>query len=146
MEALPPSFGAAQERREVTRDALARLEDELAGPSASPTWRTEVTSALAELRAAFAAHIDAVEADDGFLADILEEAPRLTAAVNQLEREHVHIPSQIDALLAALATDDPRAIREDALALMQAVVRHRQAGSDLVYEAYATDIGGQSGS
>jgi hypothetical protein len=33
-------------------------------------------------------------------------------------------------------------VREDATRLMGHVIKHRQRGADLVYEAYATDIGG----
>jgi hypothetical protein len=33
--------------------------------------------------------------------------------------------------------------RRHALELMAALVRHRQRGADLVYEAYSVDIGGE---
>ncbi len=127
------------------RDALARLEDELASPSASKEWRVDVGAALAGLRAAFAAHIEAVESDEGLLADIAEDVPRLTNVVELLERDHVEISQKIDDLVDSLGTVEIASIREQSLDLMRAVVLHRQRGSDLVYEAYATDIGGQSG-
>ncbi len=37
---------------------------------------------------------------------------------------------------------DPAALREEATALMGQLVRHRQAGADLVFEAYEVDLGG----
>jgi hypothetical protein len=49
-------------------------------------------------------------------------------------------------LAESLSGAEPDAIRERANELMRELVLHRQRGSDLVYEAYATDIGGQSGS
>jgi hypothetical protein len=33
-------------------------------------------------------------------------------------------------------------VRERATALLVAVARHRQRGADLIYEAYAADLGG----
>jgi hypothetical protein len=38
--------------------------------------------------------------------------------------------------------DDLTALREEATALMGLLVRHRQTGSDLVFEAYEVDLGG----
>jgi hypothetical protein len=36
------------------------------------------------------------------------------------------------------------AVRDLGMALLASLVRHRQRGSDLVYEAYAVDIGGET--
>ena len=38
--------------------------------------------------------------------------------------------------------DETAAIREQALELLAAIVRHRHLGADLLYEAYDVDIGG----
>ena len=38
--------------------------------------------------------------------------------------------------------DDVLALREEVTALMGQLVRHRQSGSDLVFEAYEVDLGG----
>ena len=146
MDALSPSLKAAHERRLAMQEALARLEDRLAAPSGSSEWRTEVGKALSALSTSFVDHVAEVESDDGLLADIREDAPRLAPAVERLERDHVEISSQILALASVLEAADVASIRETGLELMRAVVRHRQRGSDLVYEAYATDIGGQAGS
>jgi hypothetical protein len=146
MASLPTSFEAARQRRVALRDALGRLEDGLSGPAASGDWRAEVAAALSDLGSAFAAHVEAVEADEGLLAEITEDAPRLTAAAERLRRDHDDIPLQIEAVTKMLEAGESEAIREQAFELMRAVVRHRQRGSDIVYEAYATDIGGQGGS
>lgn len=128
------------------QDALATLEDRLASPSASPDWRTEVGKALSALSASFVDHVAEVEAEEGLLAAVVEDVPRLAPAVDRLQREHGEITNTILALAGVLEAADVDSIRESGLELMRAVVVHRQRGSDLVYEAYATDIGGQSGS
>lgn len=146
MDALSPQLKAAQQRRLAMQDALARLEDRLAAPSGSSEWRTEVGRALSALSTSFVDHVAEVEGDDGLLADIRQDVPRLASAVERLERDHVEISSQTLALAAVIDAADVASIREAGMELMRAVVRHRQRGSDLVYEAYATDIGGQAGS
>jgi ATP phosphoribosyltransferase regulatory subunit HisZ len=146
MDALSPSLKAAQQRRVAMQDALARLEDRLAAPSGSAEWRTEVGRALSALSTSFVDHVAEVEGDDGLLAELRHDVPRLAPGVERLERDHVEISSQMLALAAVLEAADVASIRESGLELMRALVRHRQRGSDLVYEAYATDIGGQSGS
>jgi hypothetical protein len=53
-----------------------------------------------------------------------------------------------DGLLTRLSepivSTDVEAVRELAIALLAKLSRHRQRGADLVYEAYQTDIGGET--
>jgi hypothetical protein len=146
MERVPSSFEAARKRRQALADALSHLEDALASPSMASPWRQEVAEALTEVRWAFDDHVQEVEGPNGLLIDITEDAPRLSITVELLERDHIDIARTIDDLIGALTSANPEAIRAWALGLMRELVLHRQRGSDLVYEAYATDIGGQSGS
>jgi len=60
----------------------------------------------------------------------------------------VLISGQVDTLLARVATSDVISdvdrVRDLGTALLGRLVRHRQRGSDLVYEAYQFDIGGET--
>ena len=55
---------------------------------------------------------------------------------------------QIDDLLARVRTPESREdvdkIRDLGTLLLGVLVRHRQRGSDLVYEAYELDLGGET--
>lgn len=146
MEGVPRSFEQARERRIAMRRALTGLEEAVASAAASEDWRLEVGTGLSDLRAAFTAHAEEVEGHDGILADIVEDAPRLANTVSLLEREHTEIARLIDEVVDRLASGSADDVRAAATELMRTVVLHRQRGSDLIYEAYSTDIGGQSGS
>lgn len=146
MEQVPSSFEAARKRRQALADALAHLEDALASPSMASAWRHDVGEALTEVREAFADHIREVEGPHGLLVDIREDAPRLSITVEELVKDHVAIAHTIYDLVDSLTSAPPEDIRTRALEVMRELVIHRQRGSDLVWEAYATDIGGQDGS
>jgi hypothetical protein len=81
-------------------------------------------------------------------ADILRTAPRLRFGVDRLATEHYDIRVAISDLgkliddLTGAAPDDVGRIRDEGVNLLARLVRHRQRGADLVFEAYAQDIGG----
>jgi hypothetical protein len=127
---------------------MGALESALAAPAAerSVIWGELVHQALVDLADDFVDHIEVTEGPDGLHQAILTGAVRLANAVNALAAEHVVITTEIAALVRqteppVTATDvDPT--REGATSLLAALVRHRQRGADLIYEAYDTDIGG----
>jgi hypothetical protein len=83
------------------------------------------------------------EAPGGVFDDTLAAAPRLANQVGRLRREHIEIADGLDRVtVTAAGLDDPAvdATREESLAVMGAIVRHRSAGSSLLYEAYFVDI------
>lgn len=130
--------------------ALVTLEDVAAAPAPHrlEAWAMKVHDALVDLRAAFERHIAVTEGPDGLLERIKSEAPRLAAPVNGLVDEHKQLRDRVSetvdlARQAAERTDTgaPQQVRQAVTDLMGAIVRHRQAGSDLVYEAYEVDIG-----
>ena len=84
---------------------------------------------------------------DGLYVDILETAPRLSGAVARLTKEHAEISDLVDDLLArqaTLASEDVDQVRGLGTSLLGLLVSHRQRGSDLVYEAYEFDVGGET--
>jgi hypothetical protein len=79
---------------------------------------------------------------------VLKTSPRLSGAVARLVSEHGLIKSHVDDLLARLQTPegagDVDAVRDLGTALISVLLRHRQRGSDLVFEAYEVDVGGET--
>ena len=86
------------------------------------------------------------EGPDGLYAELLDHAPRLTRQVQVLVREHAAVAATMSGLQRRIDTPDVRVedLRTWASDLLRELSRHRQRGADLVYEAYATDIGGET--
>jgi hypothetical protein len=135
-------------QRAELRESMDALELALAGPvSGQPRWAERVHVALVELSADVRAHIDFTEGPAGLYVDILTNAPRLSGPVARLTEEHVEISDLLDDLLARTgspAGGDADQLRERGTTLLGRLVTHRQRGSDLVYEAYEYDIGGET--
>lgn len=140
---------AARQRRIALYGAMMDLDASLASPSARATWAAHVHRDLTELRRALADHVEEVEGPDGIMARITLEAPRLADRVDALRSEHPELTQQADAIAARLEAleDDPDEdeadeVRDAALGLLGALARHRHRGADLVYDAFAIEIGG----
>jgi ABC-type transporter Mla subunit MlaD len=97
---------------------------------------------LDALSSAFDQHVTMTEGTDGLLEDIVVAAPRLAHRADATRKDHSRLRSQLDAVLASLPADDSRVaqLRDQVVELLTGLVRHRQAGADLVYEAYNVDI------
>ncbi len=144
----PTDLSEIRRRRGELRLALLNLEESLA---ASPrgddaNWRLRVHGSLETLLADFREHVRLTEGPGGLHSDMVVNAPRLTGAVARLVRDHGRITVQIEGLLGETAEQatapDPGVIREAATNLIATLMKHRQAGADLIFEAYETDIGG----
>lgn len=148
-QAIPAPEGISDEvrnRRQRLRRAMAHLEAGLANPVAGDPlgWQDEVRRSVLDLGLALADHTTETEADDGLLASIVDDAPRLANQVERLRKEHDTLSASTTALaehLAAHKSGDIDRIREEGIALLSALARHRQVGSDLLYEAYMIDVG-----
>lgn len=138
------ALGAARERRVELKQAMSDLELAAAGAAGDAAWTDGLRSALEEVGNSLVAHVEEVEADDGLLADLIADAPRLAPRVQRLRDEHPQLAEQLERCRALLEDPDPHEIRRAVLDLLVAFVHHRHAGADLVYEAYNVDIGGQS--
>jgi hypothetical protein len=139
---------AVRRRRADLRLSLGAVEHALASPASgrAVVWGEIVHRTLEELREEFDEHIDVTEGADGLHEAILTAAPRLAHAVQALTAEHAAIRADIAALLGAteppVTPEDVAGVREQGTQLLGQVIRHRQRGADLVYEAYETDLGG----
>lgn len=139
---------AVRQRRAELRETLSALERCLAAPAADRTvvWGERLHEAAERLAADFALHIEVTEGPDGLHQAILAGDLRLANQVDALTAEHAVIAEQIAELSAAseppVTAADAATVREQGTTLLDALVRHRQRGADLIYEAFQTDIGG----
>jgi hypothetical protein len=138
------SLDAARRHRVELLDTMCGVERALAVPAAEPDWLAAVAVRLTALRLAFAEHMSLTEGSDGLYAELLEHAPRLAYQVRGLAREHAVLALDIEAICARLPDGLPDELRRWAGDLLRDLSGHRQRGADLVYEAYATDIGGET--
>ena len=136
--------------RAELRESMSALEDALAAPVTADQarWAQRVNAALMEVSGDFRTHIEITEGHNGLYRDLLKTSPRLSGAVAELTHEHVLITGQVDNLLARVAAqdviEDADRVRGRGTAILGRLVRHRQRGSDLVFEAYEFDIGGET--
>lgn len=140
------SHQQARRRRAELLGVIHDLEQAVAAPAAGPTWREWVQRRLGRLRHQLTAHVMVTEGPDGLYAELREHAPRLDRPVADLVADHDTLLRQVEDLAGELR--DPLVgedrLREQAEQLLVHLLRHRQRGADLVYEAYATDIGGET--
>jgi hypothetical protein len=123
---------------------MARLETQVARPSATASWRGEVEAALFELGEALDAHISEVEHEDGLLESIVTLAPRLAGLVAEMQGQHDELRAGFDRAMASCSMHDeaePTLVRRRVTSLLGRLAIHRQLGSELVFEAYNVDIG-----
>lgn len=144
----PASLEALRRRRAELRESMSALERALAAPPAAGHghWPDRVRDALGELSGDFETHVEITEGPDGLYHELLGIAPRLSDAVARLTKEHGEIETLLAEVLASVSVPDAdvQRVREQATTLLGRLVRHRQRGSDLVYEAYEVDIGGDT--
>lgn len=142
-----PALQAAARRRRELRDALVTFEDALSSPVRDRvTWRAEVADALEALDLAFRDHVAETEAAGGLYEEMRDSAPHVGAKARRLREEHPVMQAALADALSRLVVpppDDAAAgtARDELQLLMGRIVRHRQHGADLVWEAYAIDIG-----
>jgi hypothetical protein len=148
---ITPALSEAKRRRATLHDALVHLEIAISSPAAGriPEWTALVTKEMIGVRDAFDQHVLVAEKPGGLYEEIISRAPRLDGTVRRLKGEHPEIGEKVGEMVQRLelATiggpewplDDAR---DDLQRFIGTVIRHRQKGADLVWEAYNVDIGG----
>jgi hypothetical protein len=141
----------AAKRRRTLHEALVALESAISSPAAGriPDWTRLVAKELTGVRDAWDQHVDTTEKPEGLYEEIVATSPRLAGTVQRLGHEHPEITEFLGQMLErvenveigglAWPLDDAR---DDLQRLIGRMVRHRQRGADLVWEAYNVDIGG----
>jgi hypothetical protein len=141
-------LNAVRVRRAELRETLNLMEAALAAPARGRAviWGEAVHASLVMIADDFGAHVEVTEGPGGLHQSILTGDLRLANAVEALTAEHSQLAEEIATLVAdseaPVGEDDVDDLRERATALLGHMVRHRQRGADLIYEAYETDIGG----
>lgn len=148
----PPLDTVLRRRRASLRSAMGRVEDAVAAPirgEAHVHWLSRVVAEIGVLRQYFVEHLAGTEGPDGYYASLLADAPRLHGAVKRLVAEHRRMSEtfeRVEALERRAAVDRGAVddLREEVVALLVLFSRHRQHGSDLLWEAYGFDVGGEA--
>jgi hypothetical protein len=150
-EQVTPALDAARARRKTLHDTLVHLEESISSPAAGriPDWTASVLKEIIEVREAFDQHVVVTERPDGLYDEILERAPRLAVNVRRLREEHPDIASALTTMIERLEQTEIGGTawpledaRDDLQRFIGQVIKHRQRGADLVWEAYNVDIGG----
>lgn len=149
---MDPEFAAYLDRvrshRAELGESMAALDAALALPvGLGALWRRRVRAALTELAHDLRDHRAVTEEPGGLYADAVSRAPRLASLAKVQMDEHLDFIEIVERLLGEREAGlrDPEAVaahREAATELVGRIVRHRQRGADLIYEAYEVDIGG----
>lgn len=149
---MDPEFGDYLGRVRALRgelgEAIQALDEALALPAGlGGLWRRRVRAALTELAHDLRDHVALTEAEGGLYADLRTRAPRLSVAVDTQLADHRYFLEEVERLLAdrdsGQASSDVEAHRRAVGVVLARLRLHRQRGSDLIYEAYEVDIGGQ---
>ncbi|MCW2657079.1 MAG: hypothetical protein JWR06_1272 [Jatrophihabitans sp.] len=139
---------AVRVRRAELRETLNGMERSLAAPAAgrAVVWGEAVHASLLTVASDFGAHVEVTEGPGGLHQSILAGDLRLANAVAALTVEHGQIAEEIAVLVAdseaPVTPADVDDLRDRATRLLGHLVRHRQRGADLIYEAFQTDVGG----
>lgn len=146
-----PALQEAAKRRQTLHEALVALEFAISSPAAGriPEWTSLVTKEITSVRDAWDQHVDTTEKPGGLYEEIVATSPRLAGTIQRLHGEHPEITEAVGQMLARLEEveigDLPWPLddaRDDLQRFIGKVIRHRQKGADLVWEAYNVDIGG----
>lgn len=149
-EGLSPTLAETARRRADLHAALVQVEKAISRPAVGrvPEWSKEVVLRLEELEQVIEEHVEVTERPEGLYDEISSKAPHLSGKITRLREEHPVLRDRTRELVVQLG--DPGVsdawpldqARDDLQRLLGQIVRHRQLGSDLVWEAYNLDIGG----
>jgi hypothetical protein len=132
-------------------EALVALEFATSSPAIGriPDWTSHVVKEITAVRDAWDQHVEHTEKPEGLYEEIVTMSPRLSGTIDRLRGEHPEITEAVGEMLARLEQVEIGGLpwplddaRDDLQRLIGKVIRHRQKGADLVWEAYNVDIGG----
>lgn len=108
-------------------------------------WQARLHPYLDRLCADLNDHRRLTEGERGSYAEVLNAAPRLARGIHRLIREHERLAEAVGNLRTRLDAGAPVAdLRRCGADLLVLLDNHRRRGISLLYEAYATDIGGET--
>jgi len=139
-------LNAVRVRRDRLYEAILDLERALAVPAGGHPreWADATGAAVDRLGTVLESHVADTEADGGFFDDVRDHAPQLLHAVEQIQAEHgplIEATAVVSARLGGVVGDaDVDDVRDEAVELIRRLLRHRQRGVELVYDAYSVDV------
>jgi hypothetical protein len=147
---MTPTLAETARRRADLHAALVAVEGAIsrAAVGREADWSKDVLRSMQDLDHAIAEHIEVTERAEGLYEEISSRAPRLATKIQRLKEEHPDLRAGSRELIERLESTPigdawPLAeARDDLQRLLGRLVRHRQLGADLVWEAYNLDIGG----
>jgi hypothetical protein len=147
---MDAEFGSHLEQVRALRGELGEsmhaLEDALSLPLGLDVWGRRVRAALTEFAHDIGEHVAVTESAGGLYPEMTASAPRLASGIAAQLEDHRFFVAEVERLLQArddgISRADLGAHRDEITALLARLVKHRQRGSDLIYEAYEVDIGG----
>ncbi|HZP91225.1 MAG TPA: hypothetical protein VFC04_09550 [Actinomycetota bacterium] len=145
-----PTLREVGRRRADLHHSLVELEHAISSAAAGKLeeWTRGVWLRLLQLRETIDEHVEVTERPNGLYDEIRLRAPRLDAQITRLQNEHPEMRERTEELIARLekpgiGEEWPlEQARDDIQRLLGMIVRHRQVGADLIWEAYNLDIGG----
>ncbi len=127
----------ARRRRERLHQACIDLQNAL--DRDEPTDRLD--AAIRQAQATIVAHVHESEADDGLLAQVIEEEPAFGSRVEAMQREHQVMIEQADALVeGAAGTLPPDELRDACGSLITLLDGHRHRATELLLDAFDLDL------
>lgn len=124
--------------------ATSERQDWSPAPNGEEVWRYRLRQSVTALRDAFYAHVAASEQPGGLYREVCETAPRLARRVTELRRDSARISASINLLLIRSAHARPDWVRRWCADLATQLTQHREAGADLLHQAYLQDVGGET--
>jgi hypothetical protein len=149
-EEITPQLAEAVRRRSDLHHSLVDAEVAISSAAAGreEAWAKGVVEKLTALRESIEEHIEGTERPGGLYDEILGKAPRLSGAIERLKAEHPVMRDATSEVMSKLRTTGVgpawplEEARDDIQRMLGQIVKHRQLGADLVWEAYNLDIGG----
>ena len=147
---ITPTLEEVVRRRADLYHAILALEGAAARPATGreEDWVAGVIEALGEVEHEIDDHIEITERPTGLYDEIVDVAPRLSRNIQRLRAEHPQMQeatSTLRARLAATSAHDAAEVtvaRDEIQHVLGLLVKHRQRGADLLWEAYSLDTGG----
>jgi hypothetical protein len=138
------AFEEAKLRRADLHASLIALEEAISSPASGrlEQWTADVTKRLGQLLQTIDEHIEVTERPGGLYEEIRMRAPRLSGSIDRLHDEHPLVRETTRDLVRKFESTPIGEARDEVQRLLGKLVRHRQDGADLVWEAYNLDIGG----
>ena len=144
------AVGGSKRTRQGMLTAIRRLEEALARatPNRATAWRDEVLKRLTDLESAMTSQAAELRGDDGLMADLILENPRLSTRVAGLRDDYDRLVVEISGLRNEFATERAAEISSNVVdirsrlaSLIDDVRRFQTTETDLIYEAIQVDIG-----